>query len=85
MLDINHILESIIGLTTASILVKLLDKLIEKMCEYHDCRTLREQEDEERVLIRTLMILLAVIIILIISCSLRNNHFNISATNSATM
>ena len=47
MLDINHILESIIGLTTASILVKLLDKLIEKMCEYHDCRTLEEQEDEE--------------------------------------
>ena len=47
MLDINHILESIIGVTTASILVKLLDKLIEKMCEYHDCRTLEEQEDEE--------------------------------------
>ena len=47
MLDINHILESIIGLTTASILVKLLDKLIEKMCEYRDCRTLEEQEDEE--------------------------------------
>lgn len=47
MLDINHILESIIGLTTASILVKLLDTLIEKMCGYHDCRTLEEQEDEE--------------------------------------
>ena len=47
MLDINHILESIIGLTTASILVKLLDKLIEKMCKYHDCRTLEEQEDED--------------------------------------
>ena len=47
MLDINHILESIIGLTTASILVKLLDKVIEKMCEYRDCRTLEEQEDEE--------------------------------------
>ena len=47
MLDINHILESIIGLTTASILVELLDKLIEKMCEYHDCRTVDEQDDEE--------------------------------------
>ena len=47
MLDINHILEAIIGLTTASSLVKLLDKLIEKMCEYHDCRTLEEQEGEE--------------------------------------
>ena len=47
MLDINHISESIIGLTTASILVKLLDKLIEKMREYHDCRTLYEQDDEE--------------------------------------
>ena len=44
MLDINHILESIVGLTTASILVKLLDKLIEKMCEHHDCRKLKEQE-----------------------------------------
>ena len=47
MLDINHILEPSISLTTASILVKLLDKLIEKLCEYHDCRTLEEQEDEE--------------------------------------
>ena len=47
MLDINHILESIVGLTTASIYVKLLDKLIEKICEYHDCRTVEEQEDEE--------------------------------------
>ena len=47
MLHINHILRSIIGLTTASILVKLLDKSIEKMCEYHDCRTLEEEEDEE--------------------------------------
>ena len=47
MLDINHILESTIGLTTASILVKLLDKLIEKLCSYHDCRTSEEQEDEE--------------------------------------
>ena len=46
MLDVSRILESIIGLTTASILVKRLDKLIEKMCEYHDCRTL-DQEDEE--------------------------------------
>ena len=47
MLDVSHILESMIGLTTASILVKLLDELIEKMSEYHDCRTLGEQEDEE--------------------------------------
>ena len=44
---LNSRLEPIIGLIAASILVKLLDKLIEKMCEYHDCRTLEDQEDEE--------------------------------------
>ena len=76
MLDINRILESIIGLTTASILVKLLDKLIEKMCEYHDCRTLEDQEDEESANKN---------INNFISSHYSPNYFNISATNSATM
>ena len=76
MLDINRILESIIGLTTASILVKLLDKLIEKMCEYHDCRTLDRKEDEESAHKN---------IDNFISSHYNPNYFNISATNSATM
>ena len=76
MLDINHTLEPSKGSTTASILVKLLDKLIEKMCEYHDCRTLEDQEDEESATEN---------INNFISSHYNPNYFNISATNSATL
>ncbi len=75
MLDINHILESIIGLTTASILFKLLDKLIEKVFEHYSVRAL-EQEDEESANKN---------INDFISSHYNPNYFNISATNSATM
>ena len=75
MLDINHILESIIGLTTASILFKLLDKLIEKVFEHYSVRAL-EQEDEESANKN---------INGFTSSHNNSNYFNISATNSATM
>ena len=81
MLDINRILESTIGLHAASIPVKLLDRLIEKMCEYPDCRTLEEQEDEESANKH----INHVISSLMMSCSLKDSYFDIPATNSATI
>ena len=75
MLDINHILESIIGLTTASILFKWLHNLIEKVFEHYSVRAL-EQEDEESANKN---------INDFISSHYNPNYFNISATNSATM
>ena len=37
MLDFQRIAESIIGLTTASLLVKLFDKLVDKLYAHPEC------------------------------------------------
>ena len=84
MLDISRILESIIGLTAASILVKLLDKLIEKMCEYHDCRTLEDHEDEESANKNINDLTSSHYNPNHVMFLQKNLHVNISATNSAT-